>query len=270
MLRSSLPVDIGNKLNSASIDERNRQDGLRPIREEVQQEVLTVLVGLSSPSSAPITLLDVGAGSGWFLSAAERAGFAAQGIEPDPDWEVSAEDQVIRRGYFPECVEDGELFDVICFNDVLEHIPDVRGVVRSAREHLTPGGLLALCVPTSEGIGYRIANRLRTVGINGPFERLWQRGYPSPHLWYFREDNLITLAKSEGLRITARGRLKSIEREGLQQRIQVAGRFTLTDRVAFLFAWLAAPILNSPSLSDALLVVFRNVPDESVDACNQD
>ncbi|WP_229466725.1 class I SAM-dependent methyltransferase [Pseudoduganella plicata] len=57
----------------------------------------------------------------------------------------------VRQGYFPDALRPDETFDVIVFNDVIEHIPDIGSALRACHEHLNPGGILILNLPNSRG-----------------------------------------------------------------------------------------------------------------------
>ncbi len=40
-----------------------------------------------------------------------------------------------RKGYFPDALDKKEKFDVIVFNDVIEHIPNIEGALASCFQH---------------------------------------------------------------------------------------------------------------------------------------
>ena len=233
-------------------DEEQRENGLRSLRQKGYAVVLDEiarrrpLYGLDA--------LDVGCGHGWFLEAAAKRGMRATGIEPDREVAARARTRGlnVRVGFFPQDAPAGERYDVITFNDVLEHLPDLPGVLAAARERLRPGGILAISVPTADGLGYRVATALARVGCSSPLDRLWQRGFPSPHLWYFTESSLTKLLAKHGFRPIAAGRLPSVERDGLWARVAADPRRSVLMRAAFAGVYLAAPILNHRRFSDAL------------------
>ena len=55
-------------------------------------------------------------------------------------------DEVV-QGYFPEAMTTGERFDLISFNDVLEHVVDPWETLRECREFLTPDGRVLAAIP---------------------------------------------------------------------------------------------------------------------------
>lgn len=141
------------------INECARETGLRALRQSNFEKLVEVI--RQHWPTAGGRLLDVGAAHGWFLDAAEN-NFQVLGIEPDNQVFNAARKlgKPIRQGYFPEALHEGELFDIIVFNDVIEHIPDIHSILEACRERLTPGGLLVLNLPSSKGIFYRLAKLL--------------------------------------------------------------------------------------------------------------
>jgi SAM-dependent methyltransferase len=238
------------------LDETKRERALEALRTENAGIVLRAIAEVRP--GAPGTLLDAGCGHGHFMDVATRKGIAVTGVEPD----IAVAAGVQTRGHrvlvglFPEAVSAEELWDVVSFNDVLEHIPDPAQGVRDARAHLTPGGVVSIAIPTTAGLVFRLAQRLRTFGVRGPWNRLWQYGLPSPHLWYFDESSLTTLLDRNGFDVVVSRRLRSVSRHGLWARLHFDRRPGPTTLVAFLALALAAAFLNG-GRSDAMLLVGR-------------
>jgi len=104
----------------------------------------------------------------------------------------------VRRGFFPQVIQPHERFDIIVFNDVFEHLPDVLETLEACRVHLNDEGLLVLNLPNSKGLIYNISKILKKLGLTYFFERMWQKNLPSPHLHYFNHGNLNTLLNNSG------------------------------------------------------------------------
>lgn len=209
------------------IDEDERELALRPIREANFDTLLAWLLDqpeLRNRKGGKLRLLDVGCAHGWFLERA-AANFEAFGIEPDAEVarRTMARGLPVRRGYFPDALDADETFDVIVFNDVLEHIPDVVSALRRCHERLRPGGVVVVNAPDRRGALYRLASVLVRWGMNGPFDRLWQKGLPSPHLYYFDSKSLSTVARGAGLDVTVSRRLPTLLARGLYSRIRCSG-----------------------------------------------
>lgn len=244
-----------------SIDEDSRAAGLRAIRERGHAIVLDAIARERPP--AGLTVLDVGSGHGWFLEAAATRGLVAVGIEPDRDVAARTAERGldVRTGFFPDDLPDDERFDVIAFNDVFEHLPEPAAVLRDVHRRLRPGGQLAISIPTAEGLGYRVATGLARVGVKAPLDRLWQRDLPSPHLWYFTERSLTRFVSEHGFAHVAGGRLPSVERKGLRERIAAGSQSGVVQRISLAAVWLSAPMLNHDRFSDAMWLLFRKADD---------
>lgn len=258
VLGSDLQPAIPSEVSESVIDEDERQLGLSRVRDTNNA---AIIAALRREMEGPRSLLDVGAGLGFFLRAASGAGFRVTGIEPDANVVQRARRGGfdVRHGYFPDCLDAAERFDVLVFNDVLEHIPDAGAAITAAARHLTPGGLLVLNCPDRHGFFYTAATLLDRIGFTGPFLRMWQYGTPSPHRWYFTKDDLFALGARQGLEAAGSVVLKTLSREGLAERVfYMKGQARLTGWVAYLGASLVQPFL--PLLRQDLSVAIMRKP----------
>ncbi len=204
------------------------EDGLPEASQNaLRQENCRTIVALTRQFAAPRanTLLDVGSAQGWFLEAASRA-FDVLGVEPD---EVLAKQAAacglpVRIGYFPQVLADGEQFDIIVLNEIIEHIPDIRAALRDCHQRLTPDGTLVLNLPSSHGLCYRMAKLFARLGLRGAFNRLWQQGMPSPHVHYFNPANLTRLVEREGFTLRHSTELAVVKKEGMWRWMTVFGQ----------------------------------------------
>ena len=99
------------------------------------------------------SLLDIGCGTGNFLVAAQKAGYAVTGTELDPSAARFASEKCglprvlsFTLAQFVDQYPD-EKFDVVTFFEVLEHQADPFRFLSNARSCLRPGGCIALSVP---------------------------------------------------------------------------------------------------------------------------
>lgn len=142
-------------------------------------------------------VLDVGSGSGFFLSLARLAGFEAQGIEPSSAACRVAENRYgvsLFNGPFADYKPAGGSFDLITFWASLEYFKYPRIAIEKAVNLLVPGGLLLVLI---SGNAHSLVMRMlkeRCVGF------LFNRP------WYFTPDALDKLAVqvSERLKLISR------------------------------------------------------------------
>lgn len=191
-------------------------------------------------------LLDVGCGPAWFLDAAAQRCQRVAGLEPDDATAAKARARGldVRSGYFPEQAPPGR-FDVVSFNDVFEHLPDPLRAAASLDNLLGDDGLVLITAPSRRGFFYRVAEVLARGGIKAPLERLWQRGFVSPHLFYFEPATLDALFARNGYRCVRGFELPSLARPGLWARIREGGRMPLPfAALVFIGCWLLMPVLH--------------------------
>lgn len=191
-------------------------------------------------------LLEVGCAYGWFLDEARTCGADCHGIEADAELYQRGHEagHHVMQGFFPACLDDDECFDLIVFNDVFEHLPDVDTAMAACRAHLNPGGLLVINLPASSGTLYRLSRLLCRMGRPASFERLWQKGFPSPHLSYFNRRNLTRLAERHGFNARLCFPLASVAWRGLWQRIGADQRVgVLRQATTFAALSMLAPVL---------------------------
>ena len=224
-LASTLPPGAGTGIEGLETTRKANFEKLLDRLEEHRK-----LVGL--------LLLEVGCAKGLFLDAARRRGAEVRGIEPEVSNATIAREKgfTVESGFFPgEC---GGPYDVIAFNDVFEHIPNPAQALKSVERALKPGGIALLNLPTSDGVLYRVGTALDRLGFSAPFERLWQKGLPSPHVSYFNEHNLNLLARNHTqLIVLDHVRLSTISRRGLYDRVKCVNGGLIGD-LLFAGAWL--------------------------------
>ena len=151
-------------------------------------------------------LLDFGCGPGYFLERASRRGWEAHGVELGA-W---AEEAARRRGvanFHRGCLAEQRFpdgwFDVVCAQQVLEHLPTPRADLAEVRRALRPGGLFYANVPN-----YRCLSIL--LGRDD-FELNW----PMEHVNYFRPPTIRRLLKACGFQVLHTGTFGGLKWENL-------------------------------------------------------
>lgn len=205
------------------LDETAREAALHTLRRGNFRTLLDT--AFRETELAGMTILDVGCGHGWFLDEAKARGLVTFGIEPDAKVarrSTTQGDHSIRDGFFPEALAETERFDIIIFNDVFEHLPDVRAALRAVDRHLAPGGHLILNMPSRDGVFYRLACTFAALSLRRPLERMWQKDMPSPHLSYFTRDDAQRLCARHGFAEACRFSLPSLPFAHLWQRLRLS------------------------------------------------
>jgi SAM-dependent methyltransferase len=244
-----------NQATRYTINDEARIAGLERLRRQNFAELLDRIEQRRSLTGT--ALLDVGSAYGWFLEEAQARGARVLGVEPDERiaCHAAGRDLNVRAGWFPEALQPAERFDIITFNDVLEHLPDVRGALAACIAHLAHGGLLSVSIPTSDGVGYRVATLLARLGIAGPFERFWQAGLPSPHTYYFPRASLTRLLRDCGFTVLSVDPLTAVVAKGLWARVHTFRRPSPASIASYAALLAARPILNQPRASDVVQVI---------------
>lgn len=133
-------------------------------------------------------LLEVGAGAGFFLDEARRAGFAVVGIEPNRAQAAFIRDQlgiVCDEAPLSPASFGGQQFDLIYLCNVLGHLYDPLAEFTALHERLKDGGLLVFETGNLADVASRYFALYETLD------------YPD-HLFLFGEQSLRRLLEQSG------------------------------------------------------------------------
>jgi len=158
------------------------------------------------------TMLDVGCGGGGFGRSVHevRPDITIFGVEPDPigaRHAAAAPYAQVAEGFFPEAADQlhVERFDVIFFNDVLEHMAEPGSAVIAAKEHLAPGGMVVACIPNVRhmSVWWPLIRRGRWQYEDyGILDRTHLRFFTESSMRQLFEDNGWAVVSSEGVNRT--------------------------------------------------------------------
>lgn len=146
-------------------------------------------------------LLDVGAADGLLSRHFRAAGWRVTGIESNPAAaRIAAShcERVLVADLDHELPALEGPFDLIVCGDVLEHLRDPLGVVRSLTRHLAPGGRVLISVPNVAHLWIRLNLLL------GRFEYADRGILDRTHLRFFTWRSLRRLLDDAGLRVVSR------------------------------------------------------------------
>jgi 2-polyprenyl-3-methyl-5-hydroxy-6-metoxy-1,4-benzoquinol methylase len=98
-------------------------------------------------------LLDIGCGVGWFLEAAMAEGFNVSGHELSGNLAQFTSEHLGIKVHQCAVSEIKDKFDVITLFDVIEHLEDPVGLLRSVRSLLNDGGIILIFTPNYDSLG---------------------------------------------------------------------------------------------------------------------
>jgi len=133
-------------------------------------------------------ILDIGAGTGDFLSVAKNNGWQTIGVEPSD----RAKSIAINKGVSFVSVTselENHSFDVISMWHVLEHVPDLDKQIKELKRLLKPTGSLIIAVPNFKSFDAK------------HYGKFWA-AYDVPiHFWHFSKTAIKLLFKKEEMKL---------------------------------------------------------------------
>ncbi|MEQ9261979.1 MAG: class I SAM-dependent methyltransferase [Owenweeksia sp.] len=139
------------------------------------------------------SLLDYGAGTGFFLRAAKKDGWEVTGVEPSLEARKNAKQNHSLDLVDPEKYDwgKGNHIDTITLWHVLEHLPGLNDHIQNFHHALKPGGKLIIAVPNHESY-----DALK-------YKDSWAALDVPLHLYHFKKRNMEDIAKRFGFSIRA-------------------------------------------------------------------
>jgi 2-polyprenyl-3-methyl-5-hydroxy-6-metoxy-1,4-benzoquinol methylase len=160
---------------------------VRNITLSQKRKLLGRITGLQSGK-----LLDIGCGTGAFLSVMKKAGWEVSGLEPDP----GARDHA-KRLHGLDIEEPEKLFameaggfDAITMWHVLEHVHRLHPYLETVHKLLRPGGSLLIAVPNFQSLDAT------------EYGEFWAAYDVPRHLYHFSPDSMRSLLEQKGFSLS--------------------------------------------------------------------
>lgn len=157
-----------------------------------KRKIVNKLTGLTKGS-----VLDIGSGTGHFLSEMNRSGWDTKGIEPN---RKARDFSVTKLGLDvlpPEELKEfpDSVFDCVTLWHVLEHFHDPFGYVSEIRRLLKPKGICIIALPNSSSFDAE------------HYGNFWAAWDVPRHLWHYNPHTFRLFAEKSGFKVTALKRL---------------------------------------------------------------
>ena len=176
-----------------SVDYISHTDSKRSLFEKAYHFVKSIalknkldLINSLQPDKGRI--LDIGAGTGDFLSVAKQNGWQTIGVEPSEKAKGIAKNKGVSFVEKTTELED-QSFDVVSMWHVLEHVPDLNEQIKELKRLLKPNGTLIIAVPNFKSFDAK------------HYGKFWA-AYDVPiHFWHFSKTAIRSLFQKERMKL---------------------------------------------------------------------
>jgi 2-polyprenyl-3-methyl-5-hydroxy-6-metoxy-1,4-benzoquinol methylase len=176
-----------------SVDYISHTDSKRSLFEKAYHFVKSIalknkldLINSLQPDKGRV--LDIGAGTGDFLSVAKQNGWQIIGVEPSDKAKAIAKNKGV--SFVEKTTElENRSFDVISMWHVLEHVPDLEEQIKELKRLLKPNGTLIIAVPNFKSFDAK------------HYGKFWA-AYDVPiHFWHFSKTAIRSLFQKERMKL---------------------------------------------------------------------
>ena len=197
-------------------------EGIEELRRKNFKQIIKVLKSIDNLGK--LKILEIGSGNGLFIEECKASSIDISGSEADDEqvsllkkkfsniFQISLPLQKVDNIKFDK-------YDFIVFNDVFEHLENLDKVINQLNFFLNDNGKILINLPSSDGIVFKFANLLNSIGINDLYDRLWQKNLSSPHLSYFNNSNLKLLFQKHGYDLIYNNYLNTVSNSGNYKRL---------------------------------------------------
>jgi 2-polyprenyl-3-methyl-5-hydroxy-6-metoxy-1,4-benzoquinol methylase len=176
-----------------SEDYISHTDGKRSLFEKVYQFVKNIALKrkvtlINEFQHSKGLLLDIGTGTGDFLSQAKIDGWQIIGVEPNEKAKNIALTKGVTYVESTSEIKDHSV-DVVTMWHVLEHVPDVNAQIRELKRLLKPTGTIVIAVPNLNSYDAK------------HYGKFWAAYDVPRHLWHFSRFSIEKLFEREKLQL---------------------------------------------------------------------
>ena len=175
-----------------SDDYISHTDGKRSLFEKMYHFIkgiaLKKKLKLINSQSVKGKLLDIGAGTGDFLTVAKNDGWLTVGIEPSE----KAKEIAIKKGVnFAQDLAslESNSYDIITMWHVLEHVPNLEEYISELKRLIKPSGTIIIAVPNFKSYDAKY------------YGEFWAAFDVPRHLWHFSKTAIQKLFAKENLKL---------------------------------------------------------------------
>ncbi len=170
-------------------------DSKKGFFDKIYQQVKNLMLSrklnwIAQEKTGPIKILDVGAGTGDFLSAAKKRGWEVFGAEPNSGARALASKKGVELEEETRGFSSGS-FDVITMWHVLEHVPNLEEQIEELYRLLKPDGLLVIAVPNFKSYDAQ------------KYKEHWAAYDVPRHLYHFSPSAIEKIFNSSGFLLTS-------------------------------------------------------------------
>jgi 2-polyprenyl-3-methyl-5-hydroxy-6-metoxy-1,4-benzoquinol methylase len=176
-----------------SVDYISHTDSKRSLFEKAYHFVKSIALKnklnlINSLQPAKGRILDIGAGTGDFLSVAKKNGWQTIGVEPSDKAKAIALKKEV--SFVEDTAElEKQSFDVITMWHVLEHVPNLDNQIKELKRLLKPNGSLIVAVPNFKSFDAKY------------YGAFWA-AYDVPiHFWHFSKKAIKALFEKEEMEL---------------------------------------------------------------------